>query len=192
MAKLVYFAITSLDGYIADQNGRYDWAAPDDEVFRFVTDFERTIGTQLFGRRVYQELIFWETADAQPGQSEAMAEYARIWQAADKIVYSTTLDTVSSARTRIERTFDPAAVRQLKAQADRDIAVSYANLAGQAITAGLVDEVHLVISPVIVGGGTRALPAGARLRLELLGQRRFGNGTVHLHYRTAPQHQQRD
>ncbi len=182
MAKLIYFAITSLDGYIADEDGRYDWAAPDDEVFRFVTDFERTIGTQLFGRRVYQELIFWETADAQPGQSGPMAEYARIWQAADKIVYSTTLDTVSTARTRLERTFDPAAIRQLKAQADRDIAVSYAGLAGQAIRAGLVDEVHLVISPVIVGGGTRALPTGARVQLELLGQRRFGNGAVHLHY----------
>ncbi|HEY2129750.1 MAG TPA: dihydrofolate reductase family protein [Streptosporangiaceae bacterium] len=184
MAKLIYFAITSLDGYIADADGRYDWAAPDDEVFRFVSDFERPIGTYLYGRRLYQEMIFWETAHTQPGQSDLMLDFARNWQAADKVVYSRTLDAAATARTRIERTFDPAAVRQLKARADRDITVGYANLAGQAIKAGLVDECHLLISPVMVGGGTRALPDGARVHLELLGQRRFGNGAVHLHYRT--------
>ncbi len=185
MSKLIYFAITSLDGYIADEDGQYDWAAPDEAAFRFITDFERSIGTCLYGRRVYQELIYWETAHTQPGQSELTLDFARIWQAADKIVYSRTLDTVSTAKTRLERTFDPEAVRQLKAQADRDMTVSYANLAGQAIKAGLVDEVHLLISPVMVGGGTRALPDGVRVQLELLGQRRFGSGAVHLHYRVA-------
>lgn len=186
MAKLIYWANTSLDGYITDEHGRYDWTAPDDEVFQFVTDFERPIGTYLYGRRLYQEMIYWETAHTQPGQSDLMLDFARVWQAADKVVYSRTLDTVSTARTRIERTFDPAAVRQLKAQAGRDITVGYADLAGQAIKAGLVDELHLLIYPVTVGGGTSALPAGAQVPLELLSQRRFASGVVHLHYRTAP------
>ncbi len=186
MAKLIYWANTSLDGYISDESGRYDWTEPDDEVFRFITDFERPIGTYLYGRRLYQEMIYWETAHDQPGQSDLMLDFARVWQAADKVVYSRTLDTVSSARTRLERTFDPEAVRRLKTQVSRDITVGYADLAGQAIKAGLVDELHLLIYPVTVGGGTRALPARSRLRLELLSQRRFGDGTVHLHYRTAP------
>jgi dihydrofolate reductase len=185
MAKLIYWANTSLDGYIADEHGRYDWTAPDDEVFRFITEFERPIGTYLYGRRLYQEMTYWETAHTQPGQSDLMLDFAQVWQAADKVVYSRTLDTVSTAKTRLERTFDPEAVRQLKAQASRDITVGYADLAGQAIKAGLVDELHLVIYPVMVGGGTSALPDGARVQLELLGQRRFGHGHVHLHYRTA-------
>lgn len=185
MAKLIYWANTSLDGYINDEDGRYaDWTAPSDEVFRFITDFERPIGTYLYGRRLYQEMVYWETAHTQPGQSDLMLDFARVWQAADKVVYSRTLDTVSTPRTRIERTFDPDAVRQLKAQADRDITVGYADLAGQAIKAGLVDEIHLVILPIMVGGGTSALPVGARVHLELLSERRFGNGAVHLHYRT--------
>ena len=183
MAKLIYWANTSLDGYINDEDGRYDWTTPGDEVFRFITDFERPIGTYLYGRRLYQEMIYWETAHEQPGQSDLMLDFARVWQAADKIVYSTTLDTVSSPRTRIERTFDPEAIRQLKARADRDITVGYAGLAGQAIKAGLVDECHLMIFPVLVGGGTRALPDGAHGQLELLGQGRVGDGAVHLHYR---------
>ena len=185
MAKLIYWANASLDGFIADEEGRYDFTAPDDEVFRFITDFERPIGTYLYGRRLYQEMIFWETAHEPPGQTDLMLDFARVWQAADKIVYSTTLDTVSSARTRLERTFDPEAIRQLKARADRDITVGYANLAGQAIKAGLVDECHLMIVPVLVGGGTRVLPDGAHGQLELLGQRRFGNGWAHLHYSVA-------
>ncbi|HEY9244896.1 MAG TPA: dihydrofolate reductase family protein [Streptosporangiaceae bacterium] len=185
MAKLIYWANTSLDGYIADEAGRYaDWSAPGDDLFRFITDFERPIGTYLYGRRLYQEMIYWETAHTQPGQSELMLDFARVWQAADKVVYSRTLDTVATARTRLERTFDPEAVRQLKVQADRDITVGYADLAGQAIKAGLVDEIHLVILPIMVGGGTSALPAGARVHLELLSERRFGSGAVHLHYRT--------
>jgi dihydrofolate reductase len=183
MAKLIYFAITSLDGYIADEDGRYDWAAPGDDVFRFVTDFERPIGTYLYGRRLYQEMSFWETAHTQPGQGSLMLDFARIWQAADKVVYTRTLDTVPTARTRIERSFDPEAIRQLKARAERDITVGYANLAGQAIKAGLVDECHLIILPMLVGGGSRALTGGARAHLELLGQRRFEHGEVHLHYR---------
>lgn len=185
MAKLIYWANTSLDGYINDQDGRFDFTNPDDEVFRFITDFERLIGTYLYGRRLYQDMIYWETAPEQPGMSDLMLDFARVWQVADKVVYSTTLDTVSSARTRIERTFDPEAIRQLKAQADRDITVGYANLAGQAIKAGLVDECHLMIFPVLVGGGTRALPDGAHAQLELLDQRPFDSGVVHLHYRTA-------
>jgi dihydrofolate reductase len=180
MAKLIYWANTSLDGFINDEDGRFDWTMPDDEVFRFITDFERPIGTYLYGRRLYQDMIYWETA--QPGQSDLELDFGRVWQAADKIVYSTTLDAVSSARTRIERTFDPEAIRQLKAQADRDITVGYAGLAGQAIKAGLVDECHLMIFPVLVGGGTRALPDGAHGQLELLGLRPFGSGVVHLHY----------
>jgi dihydrofolate reductase len=183
MAKLIYWANMSLDGFINDEDGRYDFTTPDEEVFRFITDFERPIGTYLYGRRLYQEMIYWETAPEQPGMTELTLDFAQVWQAADKIVYSTTLDTVSSARTRIERTFDPEAIRQLKARADRDITVGYAGLAGHAIKAGLVDECHLMIFPVLAGGGTRALPAGAHGQLELLGQGQVGNGgVVHLHY----------
>jgi dihydrofolate reductase len=182
MAKLIYWANMSLDGFINDEDGRYDWTMPGDDVFRFITDFERPIGTYLYGRRLYQDMVYWETAPEQPGQTELTLDFGRVWQAADKIVYSTTLDTVSSARTRIERTFDPEAIRQLKARADRDITVGYAGLAGHAIKAGLVDECHFVIFPVLVGGGTRALPDGAHGQLELLGQRQFGGGVMHLHY----------
>jgi dihydrofolate reductase len=183
MAKLIYWANTSLDGFINDEDGRFDWSTPDDEVFRFITDFERTIGTYLYGRRLYQDMIYWETAPERPGMTDLTLDFARVWQAADKVVYSTTLDTVSSPRTRLERTFDPEAIRQLKARADRDITVGYADLAGQAIKAGLVDECHLMIVPVLVGGGTRALPDGAHGQLELVSQRRVGTGWAHLHYR---------
>jgi len=183
MAKLIYWANTSLDGYINDEDGRFDFTEPDDEVFRFITDFERPIGTYLYGRRLYQDMVYWETE--RPGQSEQELDFGRVWRAADKIVYSTTLDTVSSERTRIERTFDPDAIRQLKATADRDITVGYAGLAGHAIKAGLVDECHLLLFPVLVGGGTRALPDGAHAQLELLDQRQVGKVGVHLHYRFA-------
>jgi dihydrofolate reductase len=183
MARLLYMAITSLDGYVADTKGNYGWAMPDDEVFRFVNDFERPVGTYLYGRRLYQEMTGWETAHTVPGQSALMLDFARIWQAADKVVYSASLPAVSTARTRIERAFDPDAIGELKRQADRDITVGGATLAGHALRAGLVDECHLLISPVVVGGGRKALPSEVFLRLDLVDQRRFGNGVVHLHYR---------
>jgi dihydrofolate reductase len=184
MAKLIYSAITSLDGYLADENGNFDWAAPDEEVHRFVNDLERPIGTYLYGRRIYETMVYWETAHTLPDQPPFIQDFAGIWQAADKIVYSKTLETLSSARTRIERDFDPEAVRQLKATAGRDISVGGADLAAQAINAGLVDEYHLFLTPIIVGGGKQSLPDNVRLELELLDERRFGNGVVHLHYRT--------
>ena len=186
MAKLIYSAISSLDGYVADKDGNFDWAAPDDEVHAFVNDLERPVGTYLYGRRMYETMVYWETAHALAGQPPFVRDFAEIWRAADKIVYSRTLETVSSARTRIERDFDPEAVRQMKAQAGRDISVGGPDLAAQALKAGLVDECHLFLSPIVVGGGTPSLPGNIRLKLELLGERRFGSGVVHLHYRTMP------
>jgi dihydrofolate reductase len=186
MAKLIYSAITSLDGYAADENGNFDWAAPDEEVHRFVNDLERPIGTYLYGRRIYETMVYWETAHTLPDQPPFIQDFAGIWQAADKIVYSKTLDTPSSARTRIERDFDPDAVRRMRASAERDISVGGPDLAAQAIRAGLVDEYHLFLTSIIVGGGKQSLPDNVRLELELLDERRFGNGMVHLHYRTKP------
>ena len=183
MAKLIYSAITSLDGYVADEDGRFDWAAPDAEVHRFVNDLERPIGTYLYGRRMYEVMVFWETAHTLADQPPYVQDFAEIWRAADKIVYSKTLETVSSARTRIEPVFDPGAVRQLKATAARDITVGGPTLAAHALEAGLVDELHLFLSPVVVGGGKRSLPDNVHLKLELLDERRFGNGAVHLRYR---------
>ena len=183
MAKLIYSAITSLDGYVADEDGKFNWAVPDDEVHRFVNDLERPIGIYLYGRRMYETMVFWETAHTLADQPPFIRDYAEIWQAAEKIVYSKTLETTSSARTRIERHFDPEAVRRLKASAARDLSVGGPELAGQAIEAGLVDEFHLIVAPVLVGGGTQALPDDVRLHLELLDERRFDNGVVHLHYR---------
>jgi dihydrofolate reductase len=184
MAKLIYSAITSLDGYLADENGNFDWAAPDEEVHAFVNDLERPVGTYLYGRRMYEVMVFWETAHL-VDQPPFMRDFAELWQAADKVVYSRTLETVPSARTRLERDFDPEAVRELKAAAGRDLTVGGPDLAAQAIEAGLVDEYHLFVTPVVVGGGTRALPDGVRVKLELLDERRFGNGVVHLHYRAT-------
>ena len=184
MARLIYSAIESLDGYIADENGNFDWAAPDDEVHAFVNDLERQIGTHLFGRRMYEVMVYWETAHMLAGQSAVELDYAGLWQAADKIVYSRTLEAASSARTRIERDFDPSAIREMKASAQRDLSVGGPDLAAQAIKAGLVDELHLFVTPVVVGGGKQALPNNFRLNLELLDERRFGSGVVHLHYRT--------
>jgi dihydrofolate reductase len=180
MARLIYSVITSLDGYVADEHGNFDWAVPDEEVHAFVNDLERPIGSYLYGRRMYEVMVAWETLS---DRSPVMLDFAQIWRAADKIVYSTTLETASSARTRIERAFDPEAVRQMKAAAERDITVGGPNLAAQALAAGLVDECHLFISPIVVGGGTRSLPDGVRVPLELLDERRFGNGVVHLRYR---------
>jgi len=183
VAKLIYSAIASLDGYVADEDGNFDWAAPDEEVHRFVNDLERPVGTYLYGRGMYEVMRYWETAHTVADQPSVAQDFAEIWRAADKIVYSRTLDTVSSTRTRIERDFDPEALRRMKASAERDISVGGPDLAAQAIKAGLVDEYHLFVAPVVVGGGTRALPDGVRLNLDLLGERRFGNGFVHLHYR---------
>jgi len=185
MAKLIYSAIASLDGYVEDERGRFDWAAPDDEVHAFVNDLERPIGTYLYGRRMYDTMVFWETASTGAGSSAAIRDFAVIWRAAEKIVYSRALQTVSSARTRIEREFDRDAVRRLKQSSGADIAVGGAELAGQAIGAGLVDECHLFLCPIVVGGGKRALPDNVRVQLELLDERRFRNGVVHLHYRVS-------
>lgn len=182
MASLMYSVIMSLDGYVSDGNGNFDWAAPDEEVHQFCNDLERPIGTYLYGRRMYETMVYWETAHSLANQLAVELDYARVWRAADKVVYSRTLETVSSERTRVERDFDLDAVRRMKASADRDLTVGGAELAGQALLAGLVDECHLFIAPVVVGGGTRALPDGLRQRLDLLQERRFGNDMVYLHY----------
>ncbi len=179
MAKLTYTAITSLDGYVADEDGKWDWSFPDEEIHAAVNDHERENGTYLLGRRMYEVLVAWETMDE---PEPVMRDYAEIWRAADKVVYSTTLEEVSSARTRIERSFDPEAVRALVAAADRNVSVGGPALAAQAIRAGLVDEITLFVSPVIVGGGNPALPDGVRVDLELRGERRFANGAVQLRY----------
>jgi dihydrofolate reductase len=185
VAKLIYMAIASLDGYVADEDGNFDWAAPGEEVHAFVNDLERPIGTHLYGRRLYEVMIGWETMHTLSDQTPVMLDFAAIWQAAEKVVYSRTLETVSTARTRIEREFDPEAIRQMKAAADRDISIGGATLAGEAIRAGLVDELHLLVNPIVVGGGTPSLPDGVRWTLELLDERRFANGVVYLRYRTS-------
>jgi dihydrofolate reductase len=184
MSKLIYIANVSLDGYIEDADGNFDWTTPDDEVFAFITDLVRLSGTYLYGRRMYETMAVWETLDvsADPGP---MRDYAEIWRAADKIVYSHTLAAPSTPRTRIERELDPAAVRDLKAGAVRDISVGGPGLAAHALRAGLVDEIHLLLVPVVVGSGTRALPDEIRIDLELAGERRFASGVVHLAYRVA-------
>jgi dihydrofolate reductase len=182
VSALVYTAITSLDGYVADEDGRFDWSVPDPEVHAAVNERERAFGTHLYGRRLYEVMVAWETVET-AGQPAGIADYARIWRAADKVVYSTTLDAVRSGRTRVERSFDPVAVRRFVDSADRDVSIGGPTLAAHALSAGIVDEVALYLSPVVVGGGTRALPDRARLHLELLEERRFRNGVVHLRYR---------
>jgi dihydrofolate reductase len=184
VARLIYSAIASLDLYVADEQGSFEWAAPDEEVHAFVNELEAQIGTHLFGRRMYEVMAAWENLPRE-GDPAVMRDYASLWKAADKIVYSTTLDDVSSRRTRLESSFDPAAVRELKESAERDISVGGPTLAAEALRAGLVDELHLFLHPVIVGGGTAALPDGLRVALELVDERRFTGGVVHLHYRVA-------
>jgi dihydrofolate reductase len=184
MARLIFSMTQSLDGYIADEAGRFDWSEPDEEVHEFVNDLLRRVGTYLFGRRMYEVMVVWETLSLED-EPRYTAEFAEIWRGADKVVYSTTLEATSSARTRLEREFDPDAVRRMKAEADRDLEVAGPGLAAHAFRAGLVDDIHLFVAPVVVGGGTRALPDGVRLDLELVDERRFGNGTVYLRYRTA-------
>ncbi|HWF58665.1 MAG TPA: dihydrofolate reductase family protein [Candidatus Dormibacteraeota bacterium] len=186
MARLIYSVLASLDGYVADKDGNFDWAAPDEEVHAFVNDLERPVGTYLYGRRMYETMRYWETAPTDSHQPSVGRDYAEIWQAAEKVVYSTTLAAVSSARTRIERDFDPQAVARLKAQSGRDISVGGPHLAAAAIRAALVDEVHLLVTPIVVGGGTRSLPDDVRVELELVDERRFDGGVVHLHYRIGP------
>ena len=183
MAKLISSAITSLDGYIADEDGNFDWAEPPEDAHVFINDLTRPVGTYLYGRRMYETMIYWETAHT-VADHPVEQDYAQIWQAAEKVVYSNTLETVSSARTRIERAFDPDAIRQMKASAERDISVGGPNLAAEAIKAGLVDECHLFVAPIVVGGGKPALPKGVRVKLELLDERSFGNGMVYLRYGT--------
>jgi dihydrofolate reductase len=182
MASLIYSAIGSLDGYVEDEQGRFEWAAPDPEVHAFVNDLERPIGTYLYGRRMYETMVYWETVGTGADQPAEVRDFAEIWRAAEKIVYSRTLETVSSASTRIEREFDPETIRRLKENSPRDITVGGAELAGRAIAAGLVDECHLFLGPILVGGGRRALPDDVRASLRLLDERRFTSGVVHLHY----------
>jgi dihydrofolate reductase len=184
-AKLIYSAIASLDGYVEDREGRFDWAAPDDEVHGFVNDLERPIRTYLYGRRMYETMTFWETVDPAGDQPAVLRDFAGIWQAAEKIVYSRSLDRVASAKTRIEREFDMNAVRQLKANSQSDITIGGADLAGQAIAGGLVDELDLFLTPVVVGGGKPALPAKVGVQLDLLDERAFRSGVVHLQYRVS-------
>ena len=183
MARLIYSMIASLDGYVADETGNFDWATPDEEVHAFVNDLERTIGTYLYGRRMYETMVFWETALDAVGEPEVFRDFARVWQAADKVVYSRTLSEASSKRTRIEREFDSDAVREMKARAGKDISVGGPRLAAEALRAGLVDEVHLFVAPVIVGAGNRALPPDLHAALELLDMKRFTSGFVYLRYR---------
>ena len=184
MGRLIYSAIASLDGYIEDKDGKFGWAEPDGDAHSFINDLERSVGIYLYGRRMYETMVGWEADTALTARSETAKDFAGIWRAADKIVYSTTLLAASSSRTRIERNFDPDAVRELKASAATDLVVGGPNLAAQAFSAGLVDECHLFVAPVIVGGGKRSLPTDLRLALELVDERRFGSGMLFLHYRT--------
>lgn len=184
MSKLIYFMPMSLDGFIAGETDSLDWSAPDEEVSAFINDLHRPIGTYLYGRKNYETMTIWETPDVIPGLTPAMMDFARIWQAANKIVYSKSLETVSTPKTRLEREFEPQAVRDLKAQLPHDISVAGPNLAAQATRAGLVDEYHLLVVPVILGGGKRVLPRDVDVKLDLLDERRIGNGWVYLRYRT--------
>ncbi|MFC7548738.1 dihydrofolate reductase family protein [Plantactinospora sp. GCM10030261] len=187
MAKLIYVNNMSLDGYVEDERGEFAWLPMDDEVFVLYTDLLRSVGTFLYGRRLYEAMAVWETDAALAAQSDLMADFASVWQAASKVVYSTTLTEASTADTRIERRFDPAAVAELKATASSDLTIGGAHLAAQALQAGLVDECRLLVWPVVVGGGKPGLPTGTRIVFELLDQRRFGNGVVQLRYRPRGQ-----
>lgn len=185
MAKLIYITNVSLDGYIEDSHGNFDWTEPDDEVFAFITDLVRSAGTYLYGRRLYETMAVWETDPALAAQSDLMGDFAHVWQAADKVVYSTTLLEASTAKTELERNFDPEAIRTLKDSAARDLTVGGSNLAAHAFEAGLVDECQMLIHPVLVGAGKSSLPRDSRVDLELLDERRFSNGVVYLRYRVA-------
>jgi dihydrofolate reductase len=183
VAKLIYSAIASLDGYVADEKGEFDWAAPHEDLHAFVNDLERPMGTYLYGRRMYDVMVAWETMDSGADQPLVMRDYAQIWRAADKIVYSRTLERATSARTRIVRDFDPEAIRQMKTTVEQDISVGGSELAAQMLKAGLIDEVYLFLTPVLIGGGTQALATHVPVKLDLLDERRFGRGVGHVHYR---------
>ena len=185
MAKLIYSALASLDGYVEDADGGFGWAAPDEQVHAFVNDLERPVGTYLYGRGMYETMTFWQDVDT-TDEPAVIGDFAELWRAADKVVYSRTLSAVSTPRTRLERDFDPGAVRRLKEASSRDLTIGGAELAGEAIAAGLVDECHLFLNPVLVGGGKPALPGGMHVRLELLDEHRFASGVVHLHYALRP------
>jgi dihydrofolate reductase len=184
MAHLIYSALSSLDGFIEDREGNFDWAAPDEEVHQFINDLERTAGTYLLGRRMYETMMVWETDSDLAADSPLTGDYAKIWQAANKIVYSRTLEAVSTRKTRLERTFVPEAIRQLKETVAEDITIGGPELAAHAFRAGLIDECQLFLAPIMVGGGKPSLPGDVRIELELLEERRFGNGVVYLRYRT--------
>ena len=184
MSKLIYFTPMSLDGFIAGENDSLDWAVPDEEVSAFINDRTRPVGTYLYGRKIYETMKVWQTPDVIPGLTPAMMDFAQIWQAADKIVYSKSLETVSTPKTRLEREFEPQAVRDLKAQLPHDISVDGTNLAAQAIRAGLVDEYELLVVPVMLGAGKPVLPSNVGVKLDLLDERRVGHGWVYLRYRT--------
>jgi dihydrofolate reductase len=182
MARLVYTGITSLDGYISDADGDFDWSAPDEEVHAFVNDLERPVGTYLYGRRLYETMVAWETMDDSPDEPEVVRDYTRLWRAADKVVFSSTLEAVSSERTRIERVFDPLMIAALVASSPTDVSIGGAHLAAAALRAGIVDTLRVFVNPVIVGGGTRFLPDDVRLELELVDEHRFANGVVYCSY----------
>lgn len=184
IAKLIYSAIASLDGYVADAHGKFDWAMPDEEVHAFVNDLERPIGTHLYGRRMYEVMKVWDSDDILEGQPAVMRDYAEIWRAADKVVFSRTLEEVETSRTKLEPAFDPEVVRALKESGEREIGIGGPELAGQALGADLVDEIHLLLVPVAVGAGKPALPIRRQIPLKLQEHRTFGNGTIYLHYET--------
>ena len=184
MAKLIYTAIASLDGYVNDESGNFDWAAPDEEVHAFVNDLERSIGTYLYGRKLYETMVAWETMDLDEEPS-VIRDYAEIWRAADKVVFSKTLEKPASERTRIERVFDPVSIGRMKDESARDLSIGGPHLGAEAIRAGLVDEYRFFLAPVVIGGGTASLPDDVRLDLELIDEGRFGSGFVHLHYRRS-------
>lgn len=185
MARLIYSALASLDGYIEDKDGNFDWAMPDEEVHQFINDLERPTGIHLYGRRMYETLMVWETdPNLAADESPLIRDFAQIWQAAEKIVYSTTLESVPTRKTHIERSFDPETIRQLKKTARQDLVIGGPELAAHAFRAGLIDECQLFLAPVLVGGGKKALPDDVQLALELLEERRFANGVVFLRYQT--------
>lgn len=183
MAKLIYVSNVSLDGFIEDEHGGFEWTEPDDEQFAFVTDLVRPVGTYIYGRRLYETMAVWETDPSLAAQSELSADFARVWQAADKIVYSTTLDAVSTGKSRLERGFDPDSIRKMKVTTSRDLMVGGANIAAHAFSARLIDECHLFIGPAIIGRGKPSLPSELRAKLELLDERRFDNGVVYVRHR---------
>lgn len=182
MGKLIYSAIASLDGYVEDAHGRFDWAAPDEEVHAFANDLERSIGTAIYGRRMYETMVFWETAGVDDDAPEVIRDYASLWRGTDKVVISRTLEAATSERTRIERDLDPVAIRRLADGSQKDVSIGGAELAGQALAAGIVDELHLLLVPVVVGGGKRALPDGVTAQLRLIETKGLSGGVVYAHH----------